>query len=316
VATIPWRFTYLCWNIPIIVHRNPVLKYDNTKHFLFRPEVLTEWLEAYEPNSAKPPAENSRPSAENGKPSAENSRTIPETSSETTTESTMKTTDGAPAKRKIRRGSREMSSSLPLVFEEERKETAVRATESLQERDSNPRSSGYGPDDLPLVHPAFDVADSVTPSDITPEKERLSFPDDASPRDVAEKFIEKYDLNDAQGAKIEDYVRAKGLGYVMDKDELASSEHRENAGRYFMAALRDDFKAAKIDRPGEAGEEAQAAAPGRAGSAGVASELRGTDLAVGDTQSGGERCLTPWNSTLLMTRRATPRSTTSWSANG
>jgi hypothetical protein len=66
-----------------------------------------------------------------------------------------------------------------------------------------------------------------------------------SPRDVADKMSEKYELSNAQGAQIEQYIADKGLGYVLEKDRLTDSEPRENAGRYFMAALRDDFKAPK-----------------------------------------------------------------------
>jgi hypothetical protein len=98
---------------------NPVLKYDKTRHFLFHPEVLNEWLQNHRLNSAFRSAENSRsqeaeapappfpqhrlktagPSAENSpasaefsRPSAENSRPIPETSTETSTEKTTTTT--------------------------------------------------------------------------------------------------------------------------------------------------------------------------------------------------------------------------------
>jgi hypothetical protein len=109
----------------------------------------------------------------------------------------------------------------------------------------NAIAPGWIETDLTAPHPAFDVADSVTHSDITPEKERLWFPDDASPCDVAEKCIEKYELSDRQGAQVEDYVRNNGLGYVLEKAGLTDTEPRENAGRYFMAALRDDFKAPK-----------------------------------------------------------------------
>lgn len=100
------------------VLRNPVLKYDNTRHFLFHPEVLNEWLKDHQPNSAFRPTENSKsqedgrskapfpqhllktadesaesglPSTENSQPFAENSGTIPETSTEITPENTTTT---------------------------------------------------------------------------------------------------------------------------------------------------------------------------------------------------------------------------------
>jgi len=74
----------------IEVHRNPVLKYDNTRHFLFRPEVLAEWLKDHRLNSAVPPAENSGSITENSLPSAENSATIPEVSTEKPTDTKTK----------------------------------------------------------------------------------------------------------------------------------------------------------------------------------------------------------------------------------
>jgi hypothetical protein len=76
----------------IEVHRNPVLRYDNTRHFLFHPEMLNEWLLDHVLNSADASAECSIRPAENSRGSAENSRTIPETSSEITTKSTTATT--------------------------------------------------------------------------------------------------------------------------------------------------------------------------------------------------------------------------------
>jgi hypothetical protein len=101
------------------VHRNPVLKYDNTRHFLFRPEVLNEWLMDHVPNSALPPAENSTWSAENGKPSAENSRTIPETSTEDTTETKTKSALHVSEKLNGHSVVTASSSSLPLFAEAE-----------------------------------------------------------------------------------------------------------------------------------------------------------------------------------------------------
>jgi plasmid replication initiation protein len=51
-----------------------------------------------------------------------------------------------------------------------------------------------------------------------------------------------YKLNNDQVAKIEGYVRRKGPEYLREKITLTELEPRENAARYLMAALRDDFK--------------------------------------------------------------------------
>jgi hypothetical protein len=45
-----------------------------------------------------------------------------------------------------------------------------------------------------------------------------------SPKDVADKLTETYDINDTQGAQIEGYIADKGLGYVLEKVELADLE--------------------------------------------------------------------------------------------
>jgi len=51
-----------------------------------------------------------------------------------------------------------------------------------------------------------------------------------------------YQLNDDQVAKVETYIDRNGIEYVREKLTLAELEPRENAARYLMAALRDDFK--------------------------------------------------------------------------
>ena len=38
------------------------------------------------------------------------------------------------------------------------------------------------------------------------------------------------------------YIKRNGIDYVREKLTLTELEPRENAARYFMAALRDDFK--------------------------------------------------------------------------
>src|SRR6516164_2121216 len=51
-----------------------------------------------------------------------------------------------------------------------------------------------------------------------------------------------YKLNNDQVAKIEGYVQRKGRDYLREKITLTELEPRENAARYLMAALRDDFQ--------------------------------------------------------------------------
>jgi plasmid replication initiation protein len=51
-----------------------------------------------------------------------------------------------------------------------------------------------------------------------------------------------YQLNDDQVAKVETYINRNGIEYVREKLTLTELEPRDNAARYLMAALRDDFK--------------------------------------------------------------------------
>src|SRR6516164_5313912 len=62
----------------------------------------------------------------------------------------------------------------------------------------------------------------------------------------AEEFLsnakETYQLNDEQAKKVDGFIQSKGIEYVREKLALTELEPRENAARYFLAALRDDFK--------------------------------------------------------------------------
>jgi plasmid replication initiation protein len=51
-----------------------------------------------------------------------------------------------------------------------------------------------------------------------------------------------YQLNDEQLAKVSGYISKNGVEYVREKITLTELEPRDNVARYFMAALRDDFK--------------------------------------------------------------------------
>jgi plasmid replication initiation protein len=51
-----------------------------------------------------------------------------------------------------------------------------------------------------------------------------------------------YQLNEDQVKKVQGYIVKNGLGYVLDKITLTEHEPRDNTARFFLAALRDDFK--------------------------------------------------------------------------
>ncbi len=46
----------------------------------------------------------------------------------------------------------------------------------------------------------------------------------------------------ALAPSVERYIKRNGIEYLREKITLTELEPRENAARYFMAALRDDFK--------------------------------------------------------------------------
>jgi hypothetical protein len=68
-------------------------------------------------------------------------------------------------------------------------------------------------------------------------------PSDLSdPEKVLAYLGETYQLNEDQRNKVDGYIQKKGIEYVREKITLAELEPRENIARYFMAAVRDDFK--------------------------------------------------------------------------
>lgn len=66
--------------------------------------------------------------------------------------------------------------------------------------------------------------------------------DFSEPQDLLEYLTATYQLNEDQEKKVEGYIKRNGIDYVREKLTLTELEPRENAARYFMAALRDDFK--------------------------------------------------------------------------
>jgi plasmid replication initiation protein len=94
----------------------------------------------------------------------------------------------------------------------------------------------------------FTVRQKETPG---PEVRGLDFPAESQielsfrengDTEVVSYLKNAYKLNDDQVAKIEGHLKSKGLEYVREKITLTELEPRENAARYLMAALRDDFK--------------------------------------------------------------------------
>ena len=70
-------------------------------------------------------------------------------------------------------------------------------------------------------------------------REETTLPQDS---DLLEDLRVAYQLNEEQIGKIRGYIKNRGLGYLREKLTLTDMEPRENAARYLLAALRDDFK--------------------------------------------------------------------------
>ena len=70
-------------------------------------------------------------------------------------------------------------------------------------------------------------------------REETTLPQDS---DLLEDLRVAYQLNEEQIGKIRGFIKNRGLGYLREKLTLTDMEPRENAARYLLAALRDDFK--------------------------------------------------------------------------
>ena len=86
-----------------------------------------------------------------------------------------------------------------------------------------------------------------------------------------------YQLNNE---KVERYIKRNGIEYLREKITLTELEPRENAARYFMAALRDDFKL-PVRREPEKEAASEASHPTFLGGA-ATSNGRGADSENGD----------------------------------
>jgi len=53
---------------------------------------------------------------------------------------------------------------------------------------------------------------------------------------------EAYQLNNDQVTRVQSYIAESGMQYVVDKISVTEREPRDNVARFFLAALRDDYK--------------------------------------------------------------------------
>ena len=95
--------------------------------------------------------------------------------------------------------------------------------------------------------PAIEAPFRAQPAEVGVQRE-LPFekpdPEDMQVQEVEiVGYIQKtYQLNDEQVRKVQVYISKNGLKYVLDKIAITECQPRDNTARYFLAALRDDFK--------------------------------------------------------------------------
>jgi hypothetical protein len=158
--------------------------------------------------------------------------------SESTTENTTKTNGSRPpAKRLVRRGSREASSSFSLALPLEQEKTPASATVT-----PSPESGSATPS-LGLDTP--EKAEQATLESF-PHRGNGSRPivTPLDGDDLADKLTTKFGLSDAQRKKVKLHIAQgeDGRAYVLQCEEIADSKPRENSCRAFMAAFRDGWK--------------------------------------------------------------------------
>ena len=61
-------------------------------------------------------------------------------------------------------------------------------------------------------------------------------------REFLDELSSRLGLSKKQRKEVEGYIPEPGETYLREKEALTFSEPRENVGRYFMAALREDWK--------------------------------------------------------------------------
>src|SRR5208282_1257641 len=76
---------------------------------------------------------------------------------------------------------------------------------------------------------------------------------------MLEHIKEAYQLNNDQVTMVQSYIAKSGMQYVLDKISVTEREPRDNVARFFLAALRDDYKPQVRHVPEKAKERQEAA---------------------------------------------------------
>ena len=170
---------------------NPRYAFDNTKYFLFHPEVVNGWLRQYidadrdllklttsSVENNRPSIENNRRSAENNRRSIENNRTITEVTCEVTTEVSSLDHDHGDDERTTD----DVQTTDPLITEivdRRAKANGANGTAHATPSEALPvmeavqaPSPQVSPDPLPVEHTI--VASTATPAPYVPMKEAMA----------------------------------------------------------------------------------------------------------------------------------------------
>jgi plasmid replication initiation protein len=81
-------------------------------------------------------------------------------------------------------------------------------------------------------------------------------PEEQAP--TPETIGQAFGLTRKQITEVAEFIRNKGLPYVLDKVALTNSKERDNAATFFLVALRDDYKwPVKVPKPAKPGRAAR-----------------------------------------------------------
>jgi hypothetical protein len=244
------------------VHKNPNprLWFDHTKHFLFKPKTVNDWLAKHHPESEPAVPQSIDEKSEipgetplQGRPQSidEKSETVEEKSSMGSEKSSSSIKEDSqrrqPKKTTTTPRAHVSAKGMRLVAEEVR-EVVVVSSVVVEEEPEEPSKEEYWPDE-----------------DESPVADQPPWPDDEAEREVeeaatvtegqkaasaaVEAIATEFRLGVVGRGEIQHHLGLKGLAYVQEKATLTRSQPRNSPGGYFLAALKDDYQAPKSTAP-------------------------------------------------------------------
>ena len=222
---------------------NPRMWHDHTKHFLFKPKTVNDWLKKRFPENRQSIVEKSEIPGENGdspgivekseigsgkslisyeKSEISNKEDVQRTQPKKTT-----MTPRAPAKADPPAAAAPSSSFSFVPVEEE---------DGPPARNELVVSSALVPvASVPSPTPAAGVPE------LGAEEQQIIV--------ALDRVTDKYRLTDGQRNGLHQTILDKGLAYVIEKETLTDSKPRPNVAGFFLAALRDNYQPSKSTAP-------------------------------------------------------------------